>query len=130
MRSTHALPAALAALALGLAGCGGGTTEDTPTGEAANPGASERPMKEQAGTKITMKQIQFKPERVTVKVGDTVTWVNEEQIEHNAVATEGADFRSELFGEGKTFEWKAEKAGMVKYVCTVHPGMDGTITVE
>jgi len=127
---TPRLPALLAALALGLAACGGGTDEDTPTGEATNPGAKETAMDEQAGTKVTMKDIEFKPQNLKVKVGDTVTWVNDEQIEHNAVATEGADFRSELFGQGKTYEWKADKAGMVKYVCTVHPGMDGTITVE
>ena len=124
------LTAVLTAIALGLAACGGGTDEDTPTGEAENPGAEEQPMSKQAGTKITMKNIEFKPGNVTVKTGETVTWVNEEQIEHNAVATEGADFRSELFGEGKSFAWKAEKTGTVKYVCTVHPGMEGTITVE
>ncbi len=129
MRTTP-LPAALAALVLGLAGCGGGTDEDTTTGPAANPGASEQAPGAAAGTKIAMKAIQFRPSNKTVKVGDTVTWVNEDAVEHDATATEGADFRSELFGKGKTFEWKAEKAGTVKYVCTVHPGMEGTLTVE
>lgn len=127
MRS-HSLPTALAALA--LAGCGGGTDEDTPTGPASNPGASEQAPAEQAGTKIVMKAIQFQPRDKKVKVGDTVTWVNEDSVEHDAVATEGADFKSELFGKGKTFSWKAEKAGTVKYVCTVHPGMEGTLSVE
>ena len=127
---TPRLTALLTAVALGLAACGGGTAEDTPTGEATNPGAKEQPMSEQAGTKISMKNIEFKPSNVEVNVGDSVTWVNDEQIEHNAVATEGADFRSELFGQGKTYEWKAEEAGTVKYVCTVHPGMEGTITVK
>jgi len=26
--------------------------------------------------------------------------------------------------------FKAEKAGTVAYVCTIHPGMEGTLTVE
>ncbi len=127
MRSLS-LSAALAALA--LAGCGGGTDEDTTTGPASNPGASEQAPGTTAGAKITMKDIEFQPSDKKVKVGDTVTWVNEDAVEHDATATEGADFKSELFGKGKTFEWKAEKAGTVKYVCTVHPGMEGTLTVE
>ena len=127
---TPRLTALLTALALGLAACGGGTDEDTPTGEASNPGAKETAMDEQAGTKVSMREIDFKPAKVSVKVGETVTWVNDDAVEHDAVATEGADFKSELFGQGKTFEWKADKAGTVKYVCTVHPGMEGTITVK
>ena len=124
------LSATLAALLLGLAGCGGGTDEETTTGPASNPGASESAPGAAAGDKIVMKDIEFQPKDKKVKVGDTVTWVNEDAVEHDAAATEGADFKSELFGKGKTFEWKADKAGTVKYVCTVHPGMEGTLTVE
>ena len=76
-----------------------------------------------------MKNIQFAPKDVTVKVGQTVKWVNQDTVDHNVTAKSGASFKSDLFGNGASYEWKATKAGTMKYVCTVHPGMDGTMTV-
>ncbi|HEX8102993.1 MAG TPA: plastocyanin/azurin family copper-binding protein [Solirubrobacteraceae bacterium] len=122
------LPVALTVLALAVAGCSSDT--DSPEGPAENPGA---PAKQSAGSKgkntITMKNIEFSPKELTVKVGEPVTWVNEESIEHNAVAKSG-EFKSELFGQGGTYKYKPTKPGTIKYVCTVHPGMEGTLKVE
>ena len=125
----RSLPAVALTLVLALTGCGGDDGKDLTTGPAVNPGAGNVAPEDQAGTKVTMKDIEFKPAKLKVKVGETVTWVNEDSVEHDVVATTGASFKSELFGEGKTYEYKATKAGTVKYVCTVHPGMEGTLTV-
>jgi plastocyanin len=76
-----------------------------------------------------MKNIQFAPKDVTVKVGQTVKWVNQDTVDHDVKADSG-QFKSGLFGKGQSFEWKADKAGTVSYVCTVHPGMTGKITVQ
>jgi plastocyanin len=129
MRPRRSLPALAAVLTLALAGCGGNNDAQLTTGPAVDPGAKNVAPEDQAGTKVTMKDIAFKPSSLKVKVGDTVTWVNEDAVEHNVTATTGAKFRSELFGKGKTYEYKATKAGTIKYVCTVHPGMEGTLTV-
>ena len=126
-RARHAFAALAATLA--LAGCGG-SDDPTTTGPASNPGASESAPADQAGSKISMKDIEYKPSDKKVKVGDTVTWINEDAVEHDVAATSGADFKSELFGEGKTYEYKPTEAGKIAYVCTVHPGMEGTLTVE
>ncbi len=77
-----------------------------------------------------MIDIKFDPENATVGVGQEVCWVNEDTIDHNAVAESGADFKSELFGKGETFVTTVDTPGTVDYVCTVHPGMTGTLTVE
>lgn len=119
----------LIAVALAVAGCGNDgsdTASDKPAGEpsAAKPSASGK------GVEIGMKGLQFEPKDATVKVGATVTWKNNEDIPHNVVAEEGAEFQSDTFGKDGTYEFKAEKAGTVKYVCTIHPGMEGTLTVE
>lgn len=124
------LPALAVSLAVALAGCGGDTDAGLTTGPASNPGAGEQPPESQAGTKVKMENIEFKPAKLTVKVGETVTWINEDTVEHDVTATSGADFKSELFAEGKSFEYKATKAGTIKYVCTVHPGMEGTLIVK
>jgi plastocyanin len=121
----------LTAVALAVAGCG---EDSTDTAAEAPPAASapstSTPAAGGEAVEIGMKGLQFEPKDTTVKVGTTVTWKNNEDIPHNVVAEEGADFESDTFGKDGTFEFKAEKAGTVKYVCTIHPGMAGTLTVE
>jgi plastocyanin len=111
-----------ACCALALVGCGGGNDN---SGSSSGGGGSS------SGNTVTidMKNIQFAPKDATVKVGQTVKWVNQDTVDHDVDAKSGADFKSELFGKGKSFDWKAEKAGTVSYVCTVHPGMVGTLKV-
>ena len=110
----RALPLVLVLL---VAGCGG---EEK----------SSAPQEVQSGTAdVGMIRLKFDPDSITVKTGTKVVWTAKENVPHNVVANEGADFKSDVFGEGKTYEWTAEKAGTVKYECTLHPGMDGTITV-
>jgi plastocyanin len=82
------------------------------------------------GTAVSMKNIAFSPKSLSVKVGDTVTWTNNDSTTHNVTATSGATFKSSDFGNGGTFSWKADKAGTVNYVCTIHPGMVGTVIVK
>jgi plastocyanin len=110
-----ALPLAL--LALAAVGCG----SDDAGGGSAVPLPAGRP--------ITMKSLKFDPGAVQAKVGRPITWRNEESIPHDVKADSGASFASSTFGKGGTFSWTPTKAGTVKYECTLHPGMDGTIDV-
>ncbi len=119
------LLAPLAVAALAVAGCGNDGSDT-----ASDPPAAEKPSASGKGVEIGMKGLQFEPKDATVKVGATVTWKNNEDIPHNVVAEEGAEFQSDTFGKDGTFEFKAAEAGTVKYVCTIHPGMEGTLTVE
>jgi plastocyanin len=88
------------------------------------------------GTEISMQNIQFDPGEVTVKAGDTITFVNKESVPHDVHKTSGPgdDFASGPPGgmqEGDTFELTLDQPGSYEYVCQVHaPGMSGTITVE
>jgi plastocyanin len=113
----------LAALALGIAACGG----DDGGGAAAGASSGGCPG---GAVQIKMVDIKFDPETATASVGQKICWTNEDSVDHDAVAESGADFKSELFGKGQTFTATVDKPGTVKYVCTVHPGMKGTITVE
>jgi len=123
----------LAGAALGLvaAGCG----DDDDSGSAAeSPATTEQttdaPAAPAGGTvAIKMQNIAFDPKDVTVKVGQQVTWTNEDTVDHNVVANEGADFKSDDFGKGGTYSFTAATAGEIAYVCTLHPGMDATLTV-
>jgi len=81
------------------------------------------------GGAILMSRIAFAPHATTVKVGQTVTWVNKDPIAHNVVATSGASFASGSFGQGQTFRFRPAKAGTISYVCSLHQGMAGTLIV-
>lgn len=82
-----------------------------------------------AATAVVMKNIQFAPKVVTVKVGQTITWTNQDSVDHNVTATAGASFRSSNFGQGGTYKYRPTKPGTIAYVCTLHPGMAATLTV-
>jgi len=133
MRRLTFLPLLLACLALVAAGCGssdddngggGGSSQPAETTDDSGGGAAGG-----GGNAVAMKNIQFDPKETTVKVGEKVTWTNEDDVDHNVVAREGADFSSDTFGKGKTFSYTPTKAGKIEYTCTLHPGMDGELTV-
>ena len=68
----------------------------------------------------------FTPASVKVAVGESVTFENEGAIAHTVT---GDDFDSGSLAPGDTFTFKASEAGTFSYVCTFHPGMQGTIEV-
>jgi plastocyanin len=124
----------VAACAAAVAGCGGSSNSSSSSGTGAAPApaatSAAAPATSSGGAvQITMKNIQFAPNKATVKVGQTVKWTNDDSVVHDVSATSGAKFKSDLFAKGKTYEFKATKPGTIKYVCTIHPGMDGTLTV-
>ena len=113
-------PLLLASFALLAAGCGSSNENKNATPSAPATGK---------GPKVDMKNIAFDPKTTTVKVGQTVTWTNQDDVDHNVVATNGAKFESDNFGKGGTYSYKATKPGTIQYTCTLHPGMDATLTV-
>ncbi|HEY7952949.1 MAG TPA: plastocyanin/azurin family copper-binding protein [Solirubrobacteraceae bacterium] len=80
---------------------------------------------------IAYRNIAIDPDVLKVKVGSTIKWTNYDPVEHNVTSKGGpAKFASKNFGEGGTFEFKATKAGVIHYECTIHPTtMNGTIEV-
>jgi plastocyanin len=77
-----------------------------------------------------MKGLRFHPPTLAVRVGQAVTWRNDESVDHNVTATKGAAFHSRAFGQGRTYRFTPTRAGVVDYVCTLHPGMEGTLLVR
>jgi plastocyanin len=99
-----------------LTACGGGDSSDSA------------PQAAKAGTAtVRMVDNSFEARSITVDVGEKVTWTNAGAAPHTATSTE---FDSGTVDPGETFTWTAEEPGTVNYVCTFHPGMEGTITVR
>jgi plastocyanin len=76
-----------------------------------------------------MKDLRFHPATLSGPVGRTVTWRNDDTVDHNVTATKGGRFHSRAFGAGGTYRFTPERTGVVDYVCTLHPGMNGTLLV-
>ena len=84
---------------------------------------------EQAPVEISVKNLAYTPNSVTVHTGQTVTWIFEDQgMPHDVVFAE-LGIKSDLQGSG-TYSQTFDKAGTFTYTCTPHPNMTGTIIVE
>lgn len=75
------------------------------------------------------------PYEVTVSVGQTVTWSNDDSAAHTVTSGTpdgGPDgtFDSSLFMAGTTFSYTFENSGEYNYYCMVHPWMTGKIKVN
>jgi plastocyanin len=116
IKRTLILGSVLMALAVGVAACGGGDAAPTAAAQT-------------SGTSVSVQDNSFSPATLKVAVGDTVTFTNDGGVAHTVTATSGAKFDSGTLEPGKTFTFTAEKAGSVSYVCTIHPGMQGTLEV-
>jgi plastocyanin len=79
-------------------------------------------------SKVTIDNFTFSPAEVKVKVGDTVTWSNHDDIPHTVVSA--GKFRSKAMDTDNTFSFTFTAAGEYKYFCSLHPHMTGTIKVE
>lgn len=71
----------------------------------------------------------FTPAEITVGVGDTVTWVNDDPFPHNVTALH-REFRSSDLPPETHWTFTAKRTGRFDYHCTLHPGMHGTLVVE
>jgi len=118
-----------AAAALAAAGCGSSNNSSSSSSSASTPAASSSSSSSSGGVAIKMQNIAFDPKDVTVKVGQKVTWTNDDSVDHNVTSQSGESIKSDNFGKGATFSFTPTKAGTIKYVCTIHPGMTATLTV-
>jgi LPXTG-motif cell wall-anchored protein len=82
-----------------------------------------------ASTTVTIADFAFSPKSVAINVGDTVTWRNTDDVAHSATAEDGS-FDTGTFGNGKSRSETFDTAGTFQYICTPHPFMKGTVTVN
>jgi plastocyanin len=82
-----------------------------------------------AETEVKIDNFVFTPQRVVVKAGTTVTWVNEDDIPHT-VASSAKLFKSNALDTNDKFSFTFTTPGAYEYFCSLHPHMTGTIVVE
>ena len=122
--------AAGAALAvMGLAGCGNGPPEGVQAAActAGTAGASlGTPVVKVAATDALV----FDPTTSPAKVGDIIEWDNTGSVAHTITFDSCPSLNDDTIAPGGKWQVKITVAGSYSYVCTIHPGMKGTLTVS
>jgi len=80
--------------------------------------------------KIEIKDFMFNPPTITVKSGETITWINRDEEPHTVVSVGKKFQKSSALDTDQEFTITAGEPGTYTYFCSVHPKMTGTIVVE
>jgi len=81
-----------------------------------------------ADTSVRMAGSRFEPSTLTIAVGETVRWFNDDALPHTVSATDGS-WDSGNLAPGQAFDRRFDTAGSYPYLCRYHPGMVATIEV-
>ena len=79
---------------------------------------------------VSISGFAFHPPTVTIRVGDRVTWTNDDTTAHSATATGVLTFNSEDLDPGASFTAPFPTAGSYEYICAIHPTMVGLVVVR
>ena len=66
---------------------------------------------------------------LTIPVGTTISWLNNDNTTHDSVA-DGSQWNSGNIPPGGRFNFTLGSAGRYTYHCQIHPNMVGTIVVQ
>jgi plastocyanin len=138
------LAAISACLVFGLVAVGCGGDDDGDSGDSGSATTAEQTAttekKQTAGggaaagkqVAIEVVDIDYDPKDATVPKGATVKWTNTGNLPHTVTKDDGpgADFDSGTMQPGDTYEQTFDTPGQIDYLCTIHSGQDGTLTVQ
>ena len=71
----------------------------------------------------------FSPATVTITEGDTVTWVNRDNANHQVLASKG-EFVSPILHRNNSFSFTFRAAGTYRYSDELHPRLTGAVVVK
>lgn len=81
-----------------------------------------------AAPTVHISNFTFNAQVLKIRAGQTVTWVNDDDIPHNVTATDKS-FKSKVLDTGESFSFIFPRAGTYAYFCGLHPHMAGSIVV-
>lgn len=121
--------------------------EKAQADETAPPAKSSAPQEQaaeaagvQADAVVTIQAMTFKPMHVRIKKGQTVAWINKDNVTHDVVSGKGTKpdaeplINSGYLSPGGTFVFRFDKPGTYEYMCVPHkdqaPMRGATVVVE
>jgi amicyanin len=76
---------------------------------------------------VAIRDFAFRPSAVTVRVGDSVTWTNQDDVVHTVRWSAGGE--SPELANGQSYSRSFTAPGTYAYVCGPHPFMTGSVQV-
>ncbi len=118
------------AVAAAVSAC---SNDSTDSANSSTPGsAAGESTNADAAVTVDVADMKFSPADITVKAGETVTWkFDDGGIPHTVTGLKdiGMSISSPIQKDGE-YSHVFDRPGTYKYVCTLHPQMEGTVTVE
>lgn len=113
--------------------------------ESAGPARSDDA--ESSAGEVLVEGLAFDPEELTVATGTTVSWTNQDSVEHTVTSGDIGEqgvpgvskgkpdrpdgvFDGDLDGVDETFSFTFDEPGTYAYFCRIHGGMTGVVVVE
>jgi plastocyanin len=78
---------------------------------------------------VTMENMKFEPQSLTVRRGDRVVWVNKDLFPHTATAN-SHQFDSGNIAPQASWTYVTSQDGTFEYSCVFHPTMKATLIVR
>jgi plastocyanin len=82
-----------------------------------------------AQLEVSIDNFSFNPKQLAVKAGDTVTWVNHDDIPHTVVSPT-IPLRAKVLDTDERVSFTFTTPGSFTYFCSLHPMMTGSIVVD
>ena len=140
MKTKISIPVIFIALTFVLASCSAATTAvstpmsmppvptNTPLPNVP-PAPTNTPVPGVSGTvDVTIQNFAFNPPSITIKVGTTVRWTNQDSATHSVTSDTGV-WDSGNVAHGATYSRVFDTVGTFAYHCAIHPSMKGTVIV-
>jgi len=113
------IPLLIAGLAI-IAGCNSGKKTTNPAPPANHSSHFHA---------VTIESFAYSPAALTIAVGDTVSWTNNDGAPHTVTSDSGSELGGTL-NTGGTYQHMFMSAGSNPYHCTFHSSMHGSVTVQ
>ena len=82
-----------------------------------------------AATTISIQNMTFNPNKITIKSGTNIQWVNNDNVQHQIVSDSGA-FQSNILNPGDSYNFFFDKTGIYGYHDALNSTVTGTIIVQ
>lgn len=84
-----------------------------------------------AAQTISISNFTFAPAAITVRAGQQLTWMNEDDAPHTVLGSDpGSPLKSAALDTGDKYSVTLTRPGAYQYFCSLHPHMTGTVTVS
>ena len=79
---------------------------------------------------VSIKNISFNPQTLTIKAGTKVTWINNDPMDHTVASDSDNLLNSPALSPGQSFSFTFTNPGTTNYHCNIHKTMKGVVIVE